>query len=233
MIDEKKKAAAVARILSRASTAAKEAFYLKCDVRTIERAVSKARLEAGAARPATPPPGASPPPPPPPPAAAPDNGGKNTVLAKVLDAADGGTSGPPPSNSPPPPPEKKPTPEEETKKRDVDFALGQMRELKETGTGLSALLMRIPLSDERVEEAAELSWFAENSIENNAAQVAEWFRAATKGGPWLLILILVVDVVASAMAMMELNQEYREKRDAARAKKVPVRVVDKPSEQRT
>ncbi len=205
MADAKAMAAAISRILDvdPPSTAQKEAFRLKCHIRTIEKAVAAEKVKRGL--PAAPPPGVRPVPGPPPSAGSPAGGGEKSPIDKVKEAAGGGAEKPPAGGGAPPPPP--PDPKADGKKRDAEFAVREIGRLKGVAVALGGVAVGIPIDDPILEEEAELSGMAKNAIEDSAEEVAEYLRAKTGGGPVFLLSILAIDVIASALALWRRKTE--------------------------
>lgn len=242
-MEDRAKALAVARILTGASTAQREALRLKVHLRTVERWVAERRAAAAVAPKPTAPPSPAPPDASPD-AAPPENAGpagpaaENTELKRVLEAAGGpqaAAAASPPAQKPAAAgwgggaAEKPADAKEDGRRRDAEEALKYLASIKAAAVGLGGMMVGVPLTDERLEEASELSFFAEMAVEENAEDVGAIVREKLRAGPWVVVAILLLDLLASLWMTWKLAKEHAAKRPPV---KLPPKDEKKPAERK-
>jgi len=217
VVSDKAKALALGRILSGLSSPLKEAGRLGVNLRTVERWVAAKRAAAAAGSPAAPPPGDPPDTGAPENAAVPPEKAEKTELDTVLEAARGQEAAAAPAKPAPRTgwgPQKAAADEakEDGRRRDAEEALKYLSSIKGTVVGLGGYMLGVPLTDERLEEHSNLSFFAEMAVEENAEDVGEIVREKLRAGPWVVIVILLLDLLASLWMTWKLAKEHAAKR---------------------
>jgi transposase-like protein len=118
---------------------------------------------------------------------------------------------------------KPPTPEElklaapQALQLDADYCVGTLTQIKTVGTCGGAVLMGVPIFDERVFKAGKLGKTAEEAVRTAAPELAPLLRKYLPDGSSLvgLAIVLVMDFAGTYGTLRELRTEYQKKSEEA------------------
>jgi len=108
------------------------------------------------------------------------------------------------------------------RKKREDYCVDQIRQNKGLLVfGAGVMLMRIPMAEERLQKACELSPMAEDSIRSAADELEPILRKYCQGGLWGVAIALLFDLKGTWDKISDLADEYRAARKKEREKNAP------------